>query len=207
MNRIDHFQDLIEEPAAPTRPEQDAPLVQPLKDLAMALSAKALVGAAVRPSEDGRRHHLLLWPLHRPAYRSLLVTVWVTNGRAAVVGDPMFWFSTADELTAWLEALMRREDFKVTLEILRAKAHEPVDARLERANGMATLVVVSSAQQAMLDQQQADAELHIDLPLRDGEPVPDAGALRQLDSAGVRFRVQDASVTDRTVHLDLIRMA
>lgn len=205
MNRIDRFLELIEEPANPPAPNQSADLVQPLRDLAEALRARG-VEADVRASEDGRRYHLLLWPLHRPAYRSSLVTVQISNGRAVVVNNQTTqWFTTAEELTAWLENFIRTPAFRAALESLRAAATEPVDARLERDNGMATLVGVSPALQEDLAQHPVGRELDLDLELNRGEPAPIAEALRCLDSAGVRFQINSASVAGRMVHLHVVK--
>ncbi len=80
MNRVERFMELIAEPA-PVPEDQITELVQPLHDLAQALTQRAEVGAAVQASDDGRRHHLALWPLHRPAFRSSILTVQLANGR------------------------------------------------------------------------------------------------------------------------------
>ncbi|MFS8071863.1 MAG: hypothetical protein ACMG6S_36295 [Byssovorax sp.] len=205
MNRVDLFRDLIDEPAPPPVPEQSGELVQPLHDLAQALTERAGVGARVQTSDDGRRHHLALWPLHRPAYRSLMVTVQVANGRGTVLNNARVSFTTAEELTDWLASLVQRQEFKNTLESLREQAMEPVDARLERANGMATLVHISVEQQAKLNQHPVGGELQLDVELEDGEPLPEAAALRTLNSAGVRFDVRHASLTERTVHLEVVK--
>jgi hypothetical protein len=207
MNHVDFFRELIQEPAPAPIPEQTDALVQPLRDLAQALTERAAVGARVQLSGDGRRHHLALWPLHRPAYRSLMVTVQVVNGRGTVLSNPPHTFISADELVAWLAAFVRRPEFQTTLDELRAQTRDPVDARLERGNGMATLVHVSAELQETLDRHPADGEFELDLTLLDREPVPDPGALVWLNSAGVRFEIRRASITDRTVHLNLIKRA
>jgi hypothetical protein len=204
MSHIDLFRDLIDEPAPPPAPDQSGELVQPLHDLAQVLTERALIGARVQMSDDGRRHHLALWPLHRPAYRSLMVTVHVAKGRGSVLSEPRFPFTTAEELAAWLATFVKRQEFRDTLENLRAQAKEPVEARLERANGMATLVQVSAEMQEVLDRHPVDGEFQFDVELEDGEPMPVAAELCRLDSAGVRFEVR-ASLTGRTVHLDAIK--
>lgn len=201
MNRIDRFLELINEPA-PT-PEQNVDLVQPLRDLAEALRARG-VGAEVRASDDRRRYHLLLWPLHRPAYRSTLVTVQISNGRAVIVHNQTTqWFTSVEELTMWLETFVQSPEFRATLENLRTAGREPVDARLERQNGMATLVCIPPDLQEELDRQPVGSERDLELQLNDGEPVPEAPAT--LNSAGVRFQIKSASVTDRTVHLRVVK--
>lgn len=207
MSHVDFFRELIEEPPPAPAPEQDPELLQPLTDLAQVLTERAFVGAAVQTSGDGRRHHLALWPLHRPAYRSLMVTVQVANGQGTVLSNPPLWFTTADELAEWLASLVQRQEFRTTLEDLRAQAREPVDARLERANGMATLVQVPAELQRALDEHPAGGELNLDLTLEEREPPPDPGALRWLNSAGVRFEVRRASMTDRTVHVNVVKHA
>ena len=205
MNRIDRFLELIEEPAPPPTPDQNAELVQPLRDLAEALNARG-VKADVRTSEDGRRYHLLLWPPHRPAYRSSLITMQVSRGRAIVANDQTTqWFTTAEEVTRWLETFVQTPAFRVSLENLRGMAREPVDARLERANGMATLVGVPPTLQEELDRLPVGSERELHLELNDGEPIPDAAALHRLDSAGVPFLIRSASMTDRTVHLRVVK--
>jgi hypothetical protein len=68
-----------------------------------------------------------------------MVTVHVANGRGTVLGNPPQSFTSAEELVELLAAFVRRQEFEDTLEDLRAQARDPVDARLERANGMATL--------------------------------------------------------------------
>lgn len=207
MNHVDFFRELIEEPAPPSAPEQADELVQPLRDLAQALTEKALVGASVQMSGDGRRYHLTLWPLHRPAYRSVMMTVQVANGRGTVFSNPPRSFTTADELTESLARFVQRQEFRATLEDLQAQAREPVSARLERANGMATLVHVPAGMQEALDQHPEGVELELDLMLAEREPVPDPGALRWLNSAGVRFEIRRASMTDRTVHVSVTKRA
>jgi hypothetical protein len=81
-----------------TEPQE---LVQPLDDLARALEARALVGARVEPSRDGRRYHLALWPRHRPAFQSLMLTVQVASGRGVVLTEPPFWFTTWSSRRGW----------------------------------------------------------------------------------------------------------
>ncbi|WP_437323298.1 hypothetical protein [Sorangium sp. So ce381] len=206
MNRFDRFQQLIDEPEPPPNPHPAAEIVHPLVDFAAALEARARVGARVQSSEDGRRHHLALWPLHRPAFRHIMVTVHVANGRGAVSGEPMFWFTNADELTGWLEHFMQGPAFKATLSQLRFAATEPVDARLERANGMATLAVVTPEQQEALDRLQVGEELSLALPLHDQEPLPDLAALRVLNTAGLKFAIRDPSLMGRTVQLRAVRL-
>lgn len=204
MNRFDRFQQLLDEPPTPD-PRPAAELVQPLVDLARALEARAHVGASVLPSKDGRRYHLAIWPRHRPAFRSLMVTVHIADGRGAVLGEPVFWFTTADELTGWLENFVRGPALRASLEELRIAATEPVDARLERANGMATLATVSPELQEALDGLAVGETHAFDLPLNEGEPVPDPDTLSRLDSAGLHFAICGATVTDRTVHLLVVR--
>lgn len=207
MNRFDRFQELIEEPAPPPAAEAADEIVQPLVDLARALEVKSQVGAGVvHPEGQSRSYHLALWPRHRPAFRSLMVTVRAASGRW-VVTNSMFWFSTADELAGWLENFVRRPELKATLEDLREQAKDPVDARLERANGMATLARVSPELQEQLAGLAEGVELPLDLELNDGEPAPEAATLRHLNSAGLRFEIHGPTVTGRTVHLRVIKLA
>ena len=99
MNRVALFRDLIEEPAPPQEPELSAELVQPLRDLEQVLKEK-MVGAKVVTSEEGRRHYLTLWPLHRPAYTSLGIMVEIRRGRGTVVpSDPPISFTTSATVT------------------------------------------------------------------------------------------------------------
>src|ERR1700722_3169749 len=91
MNRVERFLELIEQPPPPPPPERRDELLEPLRDLAQALEAKASVGASVQSSDDGRRFHLAVWPLHRPAYRSWIVTVDVVEGRGTVLGIADGW--------------------------------------------------------------------------------------------------------------------
>lgn len=204
MNRYDRFQQLLDEPPAPN-PRPAAELVQPLDELARALEARAHVGASVLRSKDGKRYHLAIWPRHRPAFRSLMVTVHIADGRGAVLGEPVFWFATADELADWLENFVQGPALRASLEELRIAATEPVDARLERANGMATLATVSPELQEALDGLAEGEVRALDLPLNEGEPVPDPATLSRLDSAGLRFEICGATVTDRTVHVRVVK--
>jgi hypothetical protein len=204
MNRVDRFQSLISEPATPPLATHDE-LVQPLRDLALALTAKA-IGAAVKASDDKRRYHLMVWPLHRPAYRSILVSVSLVNGRVVVPGNPTHWFTTTDEFTEWLEGFVQRSEFRSTLEDLRAQAAEPVDGRLEQLNGMATIVEITLDQQARLDEQPHGIECQMDLRLREGEAVNDEPSFTMLNAAGLRFEVRQTDVQGRIVRLRLVRV-
>jgi len=96
--------------------------------------------------------------------------------------------------------------FRTTLSQLRFAATEPVDARLERANGMATLAAVMPEQQEALDRLQVGQESEIELPLKEREPLPDPAALRVLNAAGLRFEIRNAVLKDRTVHLRAVRL-
>lgn len=204
MNR---FEQLIDEPAPPPDLRPAAELVRPLEDVAQAIRARRPnVDASVVPSKDGRRYHLALWPRHRPAFRSLMVTVHLGEGRGAVLGNPIFWFTSADELTGWLENFVQGPAFRTSLDELSIAATEPVDARLERANGMATLATVSPEQQEALDGIAVSDEHTIDLPLNEREPVPDPAALRRLDAAGLHFAIREATLTGRTVSLRVVRL-
>jgi hypothetical protein len=204
MNR---FEQLIDEPAPPPDLRPAGELVQPLEDLAKAIRAKRpSVDASVVPSKDGKRYHLALWPRHRPAFRSLMVTVHLADGRGAVLGNPIFWFTSADDLTGWLENFVQGPAFRASLDELSMAATEPVDARLERTNGMATLATVSPEQQEALDGIAVGDELTIDLPLNEREPVPDPAALRRLDAAGLHFAIREATLIARTVHLRVVRL-
>jgi hypothetical protein len=205
MNRLDRFQQILDRPAPPAAPGAADELVQPLRDLAMALEARSQVGAAVRRSGDGRRHHLALWPRHRPAFSSLMVTVHIADGRGLVLAQPNFPFASADELTGWLENFVQLPAFNALLDSLREQAMEPVDARLERENGMATLATVSPELQAELDGLAEGAERTVDLPLNDTEPEPDPAALFRLKSAGLLFDIRAPSVAGRTVHMRIIK--
>src|SRR5277367_2331172 len=114
MTRLERFRQIIDEPATPAEPKPAAELLQPLHDLATVLRESAHVGADVVRTGDGRRYHLALWPLHRPAFRSLMVTVQIANGRGVVIAKPMVWFATAEELTVWLEKFMQLAETKET---------------------------------------------------------------------------------------------
>lgn len=206
MTNLERFRQLIDEPPPPSGPDETDALVQPLRDLAEVLRERA-VGAEVQTSADGRRYHLALWPLHRPAFRSIMVTVAIENGgRLMVSGGNEPWLRLdAAGLTQWLEKFVQRPEFRASLDDLRAQAKEPVDARLERENGMATLVQVPAEMQEMLDAHPSGGELALDVPLNDHEPTPDAEALRRLNSAGVHFGIRRAEVNGRTVHLELLK--
>lgn len=204
MNRVDHFLELIQAPAPLPTPGGTNELVQPIRDLAEALTARNL-GALVQPSDDGRRYHLLLWPIHRPAFRSLALTVWIESTHGIVVTEPLFRFTTADELTEWLERHVQTEEFRAMLRNLWAQSKEPVDARLERANGMATLAIISPSLQERLAQHPAGNELEIEVDLSAGEPIPDVQALRRLNAAGLRFEVRSAQVSGRVVRLRIVK--
>jgi hypothetical protein len=206
MNRIDRFQELIDAPLPPVASRPAGELVQPLRDLAEALEAKAHVGAAVLPSNDGRKFHLALWPRHRPGLRTVVVTVHIADGRGVVLGEPTFWFSSAEELTSWLESFVRQPAVKATLDELRVAETEPVTARLERENGMATLATLSPEQQEALDALANGAEHELSVELNEREPVPTPSALRRLDSAGLRFEIRHATLTGRTLRVRVFRM-
>jgi|HubBroStandDraft_6_1064221.scaffolds.fasta_scaffold526168_2 hypothetical protein len=204
--RIDRFRELIAAPPTPPPPIQGSELVQPLKDLAEALRGTPGVDADVQTSADGRRYYLALWPRHRPASRAVMVTVAVERGRLVLHDDPSVLLSGSDDFEKWLAERVQTQTFKHALDVLRDAAQEPVDARLERENGMFTLVQVSPEQQAELDSLAPEAAHRIDVPLREREPLPDAAALRRLNSAGVIFDVPKATLTDhRVVHLDLVK--
>jgi hypothetical protein len=145
MDLVKRFPQIIDGPAS------SAELLRPLHNLATSLRESAHVGAGVAPAGDGRTHHLALWPLHRPAFRSTLVTVQIANGRGVVMATPAVWFKTAEELTVWLAKFMQRSEVDETLAYLRGAATEPVDDRFERKNGRATLAPVSPEDQEMLD--------------------------------------------------------
>jgi hypothetical protein len=207
MNRIDRFLGLIDEPAAEPAGQQGEDLVEPLRDLARALREKAQVGAEVQASQDGFTHHLALWPLHRPAYKSLMVTLHVTQGRGTVYSTTPFPFTRAEELGEWLEKFVQLPEFRRSLEQLRRLALEPVDGRIERENGMATLVTVSPEQQRILCESVRGRQLDLELELREGEPSPQRNELSTLSSAGVRFDIDPGSVVlvGRNVHLSVIK--
>ena len=122
-----------------------------------------------------------------------------------VVGNPRYSFGTADELTAWLENFLKRPEVRKTLEHMRIRAMEPVDGRLERENGMATIVAIPPSVQAKLGAEPDGKEVELRLELEDGEPVPDGAALRRLDAAGIVFTIQKAEVAGRTVHVTAIK--
>lgn len=205
MSRVDLFRSLIDEPEAEGIPRDVAELLQPLDDLAEALRDEASVGAAVQASNDGLRRHLVLWPLHRPKLRSRTLTIYLTKNGGILVGTPRCSFATADALTTWLESFLRRPEFRATLDDLRALAMEPVDGRLERENGMATIVAIPPGVQAKLGAEPDGKEVELRLELEDGEPVPDGAALRRLDAAGIVFTIQKAEVAGRTVHVTAIK--
>jgi hypothetical protein len=205
--RIDRFRELIAEPPAPLPPEQTSELVQPLRDLAQVLREKAAVDADVQASDDGRRYHLALWPLHRPAFRSIMVTVAVESGRMMVLQGNQPWLQLdPDELTSWLERLMLLPMFRAALDDLRARAREPVDARLESENGMATLVQLSPEEQERLHACATGGEMVLDALLPDRERVPDPKKLQRLNSAGVRFRIDEADLKERRLHLRMVKL-
>ncbi len=103
---------------------------------------------------------------------------------------------------------MQSSELYDSLEHLRAMAREPVDARLERANGMATLVQVSPQKQEELARSESQ-DLQLELQLAETEPIPQTDELRVLSSAGIRFEIVEgsASVTERTVRLRAVKCA
>jgi hypothetical protein len=138
-----------------------------------------------------------------------MATVHVANGRGTVLVSPPFSFTSADQLTEWLERFVQHPEFRDSLAGLREASAEPVDARLERGNGMATLVEVPASRQAALAQLAEGAELLFELELEDREPPPKSDEIRLLDSAGVRFDVVpgSAAVSGRKVRFRGVRRA
>jgi hypothetical protein len=136
-----------------------------------------------------------------------MVAVRITNERGFVLVTPMVPFATADELEEWLGRFVQTPKFKTALEDLRFAATEPVDARLERENGMATLATVPPDIQEALDDLPVQRERDLELELNDGEPVPDAGALRRLNAAGLRFEIRSPTITGRTVRMHVVKSA
>lgn len=202
MNRVDRFQKLIGE-SSPD-PASNLELVGPLRDFAEAIR-KTGVAAEVRESSSGGRHQLVLSPLNRPAFQSIVLTVQFTGGRGVVLATPPFWFTSADELTEWLAVFAALPEFKATLAVLREQAREPVDARLERENGMATMARVSADRQEKLGAMGAGEEQTFEVELLANERAPDASALRRFDSAGLKFEVLKATINERQVTLRIVR--
>lgn len=198
-SRVDRFVELIAEPTPDAIPARDE-LLAPLFDLAAALRQRG-VEAEAKYSADQRRLHLAVWPAHRPAFKSLVLTLQNYGGRVLVVGNNSVSFDTADELTRWLEDFVQRSEFQRTLASLQSAALEPVDGRLERENRMATVVEIPASLQAQLSTMRPGETRELDLELRPREPTPDPQRLVRLVSAGLEFGIQRATVTGRGVQL------
>ena len=209
MNPYDRFLDLIPRPEPAEGANRRPDLLVPLEDFARALSDRAGVGAEVQMSLDHLRAHLAIWPLHRPAYRSLMLTIVLANDRAVLLGSPPFPFDSAEQLTEWLASFLQNPTFRTSLAQLRAAAAEPVDARLERENGMGTLVTVSPERQAFFSEQEMGTIIDVELMLEAGEPAPRAPELRVLNSAGIRYEIlpDTVEVDNRTVRFRAVKVA
>lgn len=146
-----------------------------IEDFAEALSRKG-VEARVEPSE--RRYRLVLSPQYRPGYRNVIASIDVDCGEAQAM--------------ATLEMLARDPIVRGTIDELRVTARQPVAGRLERENGMATLVVVPPETQRELATSPKPSVLN--LAFVDGEPVRARGAWVALNSAGLRFDIEAVDV-------------
>jgi|HubBroStandDraft_6_1064221.scaffolds.fasta_scaffold521476_2 hypothetical protein len=70
---------------------------------------------------------------------------------------------------------------------------------------MATMTTISPEEQEALGGLALGAERDLAVELNDREPVPEPGALRRLDSAGLRFEIRDPAITGRTVRMRLVK--
>jgi hypothetical protein len=178
-------------------------LLAPLKDLAEAIEAEG-VRAEVSSSMDERRWHLVLWPLHRPAFKSFVLTFHVYGGRVLVptgsAGETVD-FADPESFTAWLLDFARSASFRSSLAELKSFATESVDARVERENGMAKIVNVPPELQAQLDALGPSQELAVTVELAPHEKVPERPeSLVRLRSAGLDFELCDVQAIGRSLH-------
>jgi hypothetical protein len=131
----------------------------------------------------------------------------VNNGRIMALQGNQPWLQLDPEgLTEWLERLVLRQEFRNALDDLRDRAREPVDARLESENEMATLVEVSPEEQERLDGCPTGKEVELDAPLHEHERVPDLKPLQRLNSAGVYFKIQEAELRERRLYLKMVKL-
>ncbi len=159
------------------------------------------VGAEIRQSGDGKRYHLVLWPLHRPAWRTHMLTFGVTPQSTTIYPDPARSLGSPAELADWLREFAASTNFRGALQALRAQADEPVEAQLEIANSPDIVLVVSPDRQRALAEATDPIELEVELER--GERIPGGGTARRLRSAGIVLDVAESKVIGRRIRLVL----
>jgi hypothetical protein len=191
MNQVDRFLKILEgKPLKEQVPVEE--LLAPLHDLAVALRGHGIgAGVLLRTSVgDVPRYHLEVWPLYRPAMTQRVWTVHVSDAPYVTNAFTcLLTFRTPDKLASWLETSVGEETFSNLLTYLYHQAREPVEARLERKNGMATLVIVPPNIQRELGERQPWHVFDLSLRLPIGEPAPDGSKLRYLRSAGIDLQI------------------
>jgi hypothetical protein len=203
----DPFRDLVAATPAPS-PEQVAKLVAPLRRLEESLRANAEVDASVRVSDDGLRYDLVVWPLHRPAVRSTMVSIVVSEGRLIALNKlPWERLPGPEALESWLIGLVKSIPFREKLEDLRVIAgNATVEARLRHDGpGSPLRIQVLPAQQAKLGACALNEETELDFTVSGEDPLPASAALRQINSAGLAFDIREATQRGRALSLKLIR--
>jgi hypothetical protein len=160
------------------------------------------IGADVRPSEDGTRYHLVLWPAHRPGWRTLTLTFRVTPTSVLIFQSGTTPLESPEELANWLREFAGGDNFQSTLQALREQAEEPVEARLMVQGAPDLLVQVSPETQRQIATATAE-DITMTVELEEGDPIPDQDAIRALDSAGLKLQVVRAQARDRTVELQV----
>lgn len=204
-SNVDFFRNILDEPSGDLLAQQPD-LLQPLHDLAQALREKG-VGAEVTSSPvDPQKYHLHLWPLHRPGWRTSLLSIRLLRDHGVLLGPRPFAFPDEQALRNGLAHLLKQDDFKLLLEQLRAEVHKPVDGRLERANGMAILIQISPEQQKTLDGLKEGKLYDLKVELEKGEPTPNTTENRILDTAGVRFQIHQIQVDGSKVSLTVSKL-
>lgn len=198
---ITRFKELLNAPVATMPADMIVALTQPLRDLAVALSESGVGADVVADDQIGGRFTLVMWPQYRPATRTLALTCRMMDGRLITsdgAGDRDM--RSADDVTKWLIHEVTQQRFREQLEYIRRQATGRIDGRLERANGMATLVRVSPEQQRLFAEWPIGATHELSIELQKGELVPDVDQLVSLFSEGFRFDVQNAAIVrERTV--------
>lgn len=179
-----------------------------LNELASGL-AQAGVGAEIRPRPDPRQSVLYLYPRHRPQAGSFMLSFRLDGDAIIVSGEEPTRIEGPEALKAWLVTFVKLPAFVESLQILRARATEPVEARL-RVDATRSfskgdiLVSVSADDQARIDTNPdvllSLAVERIEFP---GNGHFDAAVkYAVLDSAGLLLRVHKVTVVDNKLHIE-----
>jgi hypothetical protein len=163
---------------------------------------KSGIGADVRRSDDGTRYHLVLWPAHRPAWRTMMLTFQMVGAEVRIFQQGTTPLKSPEELAEWLRDFASGASFQDTLQALREKEDEPVEARLVVEGAPDLLVLVPKDNQRELAEGAA-GDLMLTITLEEGDTTPNPKNIRLLRSAGIEINVASAALHGRTLELTL----